>query len=124
MTQIELAKQVGISINSIRRYESGERMPSLEVVEAISNALGVRDLSEIIELPEGVQKKIIALENETRSENGNASAVKNAELLSEANITAKMLRAFDNLSIKGKEKAVEFAEILCGSPDYRYKHEH
>lgn len=47
MTQEELADKVDISTMSIRRYESGERLPKHETVEKIAKALQC-DISELI----------------------------------------------------------------------------
>ncbi len=41
LTQEELAQKVGISTMSIRRYESGERVATRELIKAIAAALGV-----------------------------------------------------------------------------------
>lgn len=41
LTQEELAQKVGVSTMSIRRYESGERVATRELIEAIAGALGV-----------------------------------------------------------------------------------
>ena len=47
LTQKEFAKKIGVSEISIRKYESEERNPSLEVLAKISTELDI-DLSEII----------------------------------------------------------------------------
>lgn len=47
MTQEELADKINISTMSIRRYESGERLPKHETVEKIAKALQC-DISELI----------------------------------------------------------------------------
>ena len=41
LTQEDLAKASGISLMSIRRYESGERLASEKVLRCIANALGI-----------------------------------------------------------------------------------
>ena len=41
LSQIDLAHQAEIAVNSIRLYESGKREPKLEAVEKLSTALGV-----------------------------------------------------------------------------------
>ena len=40
MTQAELAEKVGVSLMTIRRYESGERVPSIALVEDLARVLG------------------------------------------------------------------------------------
>jgi transcriptional regulator with XRE-family HTH domain len=46
MTQATLAERTNLSVDSISRIERGERAPSLESIEKISNALKVR-MSEL-----------------------------------------------------------------------------
>lgn len=41
MTQVDLAKKSNIAVNSLRRYESGERIPTVEVIRKIAEALDV-----------------------------------------------------------------------------------
>lgn len=41
MTQSELAEAAGVSLNSLNRYEKGQRSPGEDIVHAISNATGV-----------------------------------------------------------------------------------
>ena len=40
MTQETLAEETGLSVMTIRRYESGERMPTVDIVMRIADALG------------------------------------------------------------------------------------
>lgn len=48
MTQAELAEKAGISVNSIRRYESGDRFPTVETFLKIMDALGEPSMREIL----------------------------------------------------------------------------
>jgi transcriptional regulator with XRE-family HTH domain len=41
MTQQELANKAGIAVNSLKRYESGERQPTMGTLEDIAAALGL-----------------------------------------------------------------------------------
>ncbi|MBQ1678647.1 MAG: helix-turn-helix transcriptional regulator [Oscillospiraceae bacterium] len=41
LSQIDLAQQAEIAVNSIRLYEAGKREPKLEAIEKLSVALGV-----------------------------------------------------------------------------------
>ena len=41
MTQSELAETTGISLNSLNRYEKGQRSPGDEIVRSIATATGV-----------------------------------------------------------------------------------
>ena len=42
MTQAKLAEKTNLSVDQISRIERGERAPSLESIEKISNALKIR----------------------------------------------------------------------------------
>lgn len=41
MTQKELAEKIGIAVNSVSRYETGERIPTYKMIEKIAQALNV-----------------------------------------------------------------------------------
>lgn len=41
MTQSELAEATGVSLNSLNRYEKGQRSPGEDIVSAIAKATGV-----------------------------------------------------------------------------------
>lgn len=41
MTQSELAEATGVSLNSLNRYEKGQRSPGEDIVKSISDATGV-----------------------------------------------------------------------------------
>ncbi|MBU1054525.1 MAG: helix-turn-helix transcriptional regulator [Proteobacteria bacterium] len=47
MTQAKLAEKTNLSVDLISRIERGERAPSLETIEKLSNALKIR-LSELL----------------------------------------------------------------------------
>lgn len=63
LTQEELAKKIGISTISIRRYESGERMPDIEIIKRISSACNVNILQELRIHPD-ILGKMAAMEME------------------------------------------------------------
>ena len=65
MTQARLAEKTNLSVDSISRIERGERAPSLESIERISNALKVRsselfnfDDDEIVALSENPSESL------------------------------------------------------------------
>ncbi len=41
ITQLDLSKKIGVSLMSVRRYESGERLPTIEIIGRIANALNI-----------------------------------------------------------------------------------
>lgn len=57
LTQKQLANQIEISEMSIRRYERGERQPTIDVLNLIANALDI-DTSELLVSPEDYSEDI------------------------------------------------------------------
>ncbi|MCI7804996.1 MAG: helix-turn-helix domain-containing protein [Oscillospiraceae bacterium] len=53
LTQIQLAQKVNVGVNSIRRYEAGERQPNFDKLDAIANALeiNINDLISVQPMP-------------------------------------------------------------------------
>ena len=48
LTQTQLAQRIGISLNSVQRYEKNERQPSIDLLFKIANALGVTFLDLVL----------------------------------------------------------------------------
>lgn len=69
MTQSELATITGLSVNTISRYENGDRKPTLDIMLSIASALNITpfdffkgatiDLSEDTHVKETIHKRII-----------------------------------------------------------------
>ena len=57
LTQADLADKVGVSLNSIARYERGEVIPSANIAHLIANVLGCTE-SELLNGPEDDKIKI------------------------------------------------------------------
>ena len=98
LTQEELAQKVGVSTMSIRRYESGERVATRELIEAIATVLGVDPYS------------LYTWEQATES--------------LEEHINAQVPRervdaAVNRLNDAGMEKAADVVEIIAEVPRYR-----
>lgn len=98
LTQEELAQKVGISTMSIRRYESGERIASRDMLHAIAAALNV-DFFSLANWDQATK----ALEDDM-----------NAGIDARARLEA----VFDRLTGEGKKLVADVAEILASHPDY------
>lgn len=59
ITQKELAKKAGISPNSLINYETGKRIPTFEILEKLTNALGLDLLDAMREQNEYNKSKVI-----------------------------------------------------------------
>jgi transcriptional regulator with XRE-family HTH domain len=72
MTQKELADKLGITNNSLSRYEIGERQPPVDMLEKIANALGVQMWELLydgnIEFNNNVEKDITEMTPEEQAE--------------------------------------------------------
>lgn len=108
ITQKELAKRLGIATNSLSRYEIGERIPSLEMVDKIAVALGVEpwvfvnysatedQLEQLKRLVDAEEMRKRIVENDMKD------------------IVEKYL----SLNTKGKEKANGYITALAETKEY------
>jgi len=108
LTQQELADAIGISVMSIRRYESGERKPTEEMVKTIAEKLEVHP-SEIDE------RFIVFLGSDViiRTEDGEILRI------SAATREGKLLSNFQALNELGKDEVIRYADYLLDSDKYR-----
>lgn len=126
VTQKELAKRLGIATNSLSRYEIGERIPSLEMIEKIALALDVSPSVLIFgeanslaySLLNGSDEIINAVTN--GFPNGNQwrqetiDAVK-AEL---ERLRTDTIQKYDSLNVAGQEKANGYITALAETKEY------
>ena len=59
LTQHQAAKIIGVSINTISRWESGVFSPSFKFVQPICDAYGLNSYNDIIFLPKNNAKSVI-----------------------------------------------------------------
>lgn len=102
-TQQQLADEIQLSVMSIRRYESSQRIPSLEQLRKIALALGVT-VSDLVD-PEYWS---------TLPADQAATAFGNQPLTAKNALDA----AFDQLNDEGQRKAIERVEELTEIPRY------
>lgn len=117
LKQVELAEMVGISVNSVRLYESDKVKPKLTTIQCIAHALGVR----LDDLLGGIETFDSGEEFEKRRK----------ELLEKAGgsdtLTVKHTTdprkvidsALDQLNDVGQQKAAERVAELTWIPRYR-----
>ncbi len=98
-TQKELADSVGIAMNTISRYETGERAPSWDSITQIAGALGLT----AAELLTGVDEY----------EKNAVSDFEEADALH-----ARLISAFERLNDNGQNVAVERVEELAEMEKY------
>lgn len=110
LTQQQLADAAGISVMSIRRYESGEREPTEKVVEVIAKALKVHpaELDDrfgffigsdvMVETEDG---EYITASTDTRE--------------------GKILSRFQALNELGKDEAIRYTDMLLDINKFRKK---
>lgn len=95
LTQEELAKKVGISTMSVRRYENGERIASKETIQAIAATLDV-DLYSLYSFDQASDA-----------------------LVDHINVRERIDTALGKLNDAGMEKAADVVEIIAEVPRYR-----
>jgi transcriptional regulator with XRE-family HTH domain len=99
MTQKDFADITGFSVNTISRYETGERVPSWGSIRQIASAFGV----SAAELLNGVDEYAQNAIND----------------FAEADVLhSRLLSAFDRLNDNGKNAAVERVEELAEIEKY------
>lgn len=122
LSQIEVAQQAKIAINSLRLYESEKRQPRLEVIYRIAVALDVRieDLIGLETFDSGADFE--RRRNEVLSERSdNPHAVESITIIHKMAPQLRLQSAFEQLNEKGQEVAAERVEELTKISDYRIK---
>ena len=103
MSQKEISARTGFAVNTISRYENGERLPNIEAIAKIAAALGM----DIYDLAKGVEIPGVIISRETYE----------AEKISindyaDDNLQRIML-SYDKLNDEGKEIAAQRVEELA-----------
>lgn len=108
LTQTELAEKTGVSLMSIRRYETGERIANFELLMKICKALKV-SLSELVgeeNMGNYIEDMRKDLFESVRTENG------------DIDLTEELVDGFTKLNYQGQEKVVWFVDLLSKLPEY------
>lgn len=100
LTQNELAEKTGVSLMSIRRYETGERLANFELLMKICKALGV-SLAELVG-EENMGQYVSDIKKE----------------LGDYDWSVEMEEELYKLNSDGRKKAVELVELLTKIPEY------
>lgn len=110
LTQQQLANESNISVMSVRRYESGEREPTQEVVKIIAQVLDIHpaELDDRFAINLGSDVTIFA-------EDGTPITV------SAATREGRLLSNFQALNELGKDEVIRHADILLESNKFRKK---
>lgn len=122
LTQEQLAQKAGISVNSVRLYESGKRTPKIETAEILARVLQC-EMFELLDertSQEILQRKHIEdLTELIRS--GKTEWQKNAE--HEAMMWNSLCNAYQSMNMKGKARAVGVVADLSKVPEYKLNSE-
>lgn len=102
LSQQELALAANMSLMSIRRYESGERIPDAEAIEAIAEALGISAIAlyNPVAYEKLMKREFAILEDVTDEEQ-------------------KLLEHYRMLNDRGQAVAIERVEELGKIPEYK-----
>lgn len=110
LTQAQLAKKLGVTVQNYSQYETGKRNPKYETRQRILKAIGI----DINELEPPTQEELERMrENARNADSERIEATEEERLSSLINHKAKML---DN---SGKQKVVDYMDDLTKIPDYR-----
>lgn len=107
ITQAELANKLGIAYQSIGQWERGLRTPKIETLRKIAEVLGM-DVNWL-------------MNGQTLEQRDQGMKDYVARRFTEAELNAQMQKAFDSLSVEGKQEAVRSINIIAGNPQYQKK---
>ena len=111
MTQMQLAEASGLSVMSIRRYESGERFPGLDELVKLGQTLGfVIAVDADTKIETSVSQKMFI--DETFQEQLEELTKTNARFSS-------LAKVFQTLNKEGQQKALETVEMISKIPEYQ-----
>jgi len=124
-TQEELAKKAGLSVMSIRRYESGERVVPPEALASLAKELNVskEELGGLyVEMVELLDDKYdirdaFAARNDVITTIHQSKALEFAKSIYARDI----ISAFELLNERGKEEAARSVNIIAGNPVFQRK---
>ena len=113
LTQQELAIKSNISLMSIRRYESGERIPSFDRKLSLASALEINPL-ELMDENEEIfnehMKKYLK----------NSFSERFYDVVETMQDKFEMDANFSDLTTDGQKKVFDYVNDLLGNPKYRY----
>lgn len=112
LSQIELAKKAGISVNSLRLYEAGKRSPTFATLQKIADALDVK-MADIIEY--GYQKY---LESESPCA---PKSTQNDPFRYSIDHLEEIAKDYEFLNVEGQKVAAERVHELTEIPRYQRK---
>jgi len=121
--QKDLAEKIQIATNSLSRYETGEREPSIETLEKIADALEVpvsklimRDITFPVPDPDAPLVSPEGLKTGLESVRKNLSAL--SETVAECYGEETLIQNYNKLNTKGKQKAIEYVTDLSEQEKY------
>jgi transcriptional regulator with XRE-family HTH domain len=108
LTQFELAQKCGMSENSLRRYEKGHRVPTVEALEKIAEALKI----DVVELMGG----ILPPTYDVYKDGVDVIAKYSTKALHDDNMQ-KITKLLTTLSDKQLRQVLLFLEALTDNPE-------
>ena len=126
ITQKELAKMLGIATNSLSRYEIGERIPNLEMIKKIADALSVSPSVLIFGEVDSLAYALLSDNNEIVNAvtqglpNGNKWRQESVDAIKREieRLRNDTIEKYDSLNIAGQEKANGYITALAETKEY------
>ncbi len=108
LTQKTLGEALGVSPQMIAQYENGDRLPKVETLQRIANALNI-SLLDLGVLDTDVLTALKILQDEGVE----------TYLAHSSKDTDKILDCFEKLNNNGQKRVVQYAEDLLKIPEYK-----
>ncbi len=107
-TQVELAEYAGISVNSLRLYESDKRKPNIDTLKKIADALKI-DVATLLSVEDFARPSVSVGSLDFEYSNG----------YEYSSSKERIMNALDLLNPSGQQVAVERVEELTEIPKYQ-----
>ena len=116
LTQIQLSNNANMAVNSIRLYESGKRIPSMDVRLELAEALGC----SFEELLDENEKNAMFYRTVMGIMNNAANTRKDSiERFTHNELGLIIIDLFEQLNHEGRSKAVDYMHDLSENPKYQ-----
>ena len=119
LTQKQLADKIGVAVNTISRYEIGERVPTLKIIYDIAEALST-DINNILDrdltLAEALEERDIDIKKHPEKyEQIQHNGIVYTQL---KNMKQDTIEKYDTLNSLGKTTANGIITYLSTQPEY------
>lgn len=112
MTQKELSEKCGCSMNTISRYENGERMPTIDTLERIAAVFNISTAELLADVD------MLSYDSELKNSVESTMQLMADQLRAGDDLSDEMQANFSKLNTLGKHVAVDVVEYLTTKEKY------